>query len=267
MSREWLDVPFSEKDQAKALGARWDPAAMRWYAPRSGMAKLAPWAALPDLPALLPGEDRSFGPGLFVDLVPSSCWFTNARSCIAARDWERVRRLVVGRAGRRCEVAECGRTEDRAQGVWLEAHERWEYIAAAQVQVLRRLVCLCTWCHTTTHYGLAGIRGVGREAFAHLLTVTGMTAAAGEKHVDAASALWHQRSATAWDLDLSILTDAGVSLARAAGAGATRAQAAGRELDHARKAAAAPAPAPAKRTGWPWVNMQGQLDEPRQAQG
>ena len=94
-----------------------------------------------------------------------------------------------------------------------------------------------------------------------------MTAAAGEKHVDAAFALWHQRSATAWDLDLSILTDAGVSLARAAGAGATRAQAAGRELDHARKAAAAPAPPPAKRTGWPWVNMQGQLDEPRQAQG
>jgi len=165
-------------------------------------------------------------------------------------------------------VAEYRRPEDRAQGVWLEAHERWEYIADARVQVLRRLVCLCTWCHTATHYGLAGIRGVDREAFAHLLTVTGMSAADGERHVDAAFALWRQRSATAWDLDLSILTDAGVSLARAAGAGATRAQAAGRELHHARQAAAVSAPVPpAKRTGWPWVNMQGQLDEPRQAQG
>lgn len=42
------------------------------------MKDLARWAALPDIPDLLPGEDRSFGSGLFVDLVPSSCWFTNA---------------------------------------------------------------------------------------------------------------------------------------------------------------------------------------------
>jgi hypothetical protein len=29
----FLDVPFSEKDDAKALGARWDPKARRWYVP------------------------------------------------------------------------------------------------------------------------------------------------------------------------------------------------------------------------------------------
>src|SRR5215831_7577619 len=122
MGREWLDVPFAENGQAKAAGARWDQSARRWYAPRPSIAGLARWAALRDLPALLPGEDRSFGAGLFVDLVPESCWFTNARSCIAERDWERVRRLVVGRAGRRCEV--CGRRKDRQSGLWLEAHER-----------------------------------------------------------------------------------------------------------------------------------------------
>lgn len=27
--RIWLDVPYSEKDQAKAAGARWDPDAKR----------------------------------------------------------------------------------------------------------------------------------------------------------------------------------------------------------------------------------------------
>ena len=64
MTRLWLDVPFSEKAQAKALGAWYDPAAKRWYAPRPGMAQLARWAARPPLPVLLPGEDRSFGAGL-----------------------------------------------------------------------------------------------------------------------------------------------------------------------------------------------------------
>ena len=60
--------------------------------------------ALPDVPNLLPGEDRNFGPGLFVDLVPSSCWFSNVRSCVDQRDWERLRRMITNRADQRCEV-------------------------------------------------------------------------------------------------------------------------------------------------------------------
>ena len=82
-NRTCLDVPYAEKDEAKAQGARWDPAARRWCAPRPGMTALDRWQALPDVPGLLPGEDRSFGSGLFVDLVPSSCWFTNVRSCVS----------------------------------------------------------------------------------------------------------------------------------------------------------------------------------------
>jgi NAD(P)-dependent dehydrogenase (short-subunit alcohol dehydrogenase family) len=31
------------------------------------------WAARPSVPDLLPGEDRAFGSGLSVDMVPSSC--------------------------------------------------------------------------------------------------------------------------------------------------------------------------------------------------
>jgi hypothetical protein len=31
--RLYLDVPFAEKEEAKRLGARWDAAAKKWYAP------------------------------------------------------------------------------------------------------------------------------------------------------------------------------------------------------------------------------------------
>ncbi len=29
-----LNVPYSEKDEAKELGARWDPEARKWFVPR-----------------------------------------------------------------------------------------------------------------------------------------------------------------------------------------------------------------------------------------
>jgi hypothetical protein len=222
MTREWLDVPFSEKDRAKACGARWDPAAKRWYAPRPGMPGLERWAARPDLPALLPGEDRSFGPGLYVEPIPSTAWWTHARYCISDQDWDRVRRLVTTRAGRRCEV--CGRAEDQVRGIRLDTHERWVFDIAARTQRLRRLVCFCADCHTVTHFGLAQIRGVDAQALAHLCTVTGMSEAEADRHLESAFALWQRRSEIAWKLDLSVLTSAGVLVVRPAGSAADRAR-------------------------------------------
>ncbi|WP_151636888.1 DUF5710 domain-containing protein [Noviherbaspirillum aerium] len=33
-SKSYLSVPYAEKDEAKALGARWDAARKKWYAPQ-----------------------------------------------------------------------------------------------------------------------------------------------------------------------------------------------------------------------------------------
>jgi hypothetical protein len=206
--RAWLDVPYAEKDEARRSGARWDPEARRWYAPRPGSRALARWAPLPALPSRLPGEDRTFGAGLFVDLIPVSCWFTNARSCLAHRDWERLRRMVTSRAGQRCEV--CGAAPDHAAARRLEVHERWSYDEATRVQTLRRLLCLCSDCHTATHFGLAELRGLDRAALAQLRAVTGMSARRARDHVEAAFKTWEARSAIAWTLDLGILSGAGL---------------------------------------------------------
>lgn len=47
LQRIWLDVAYREKDQAKAAGARWDPQARRWYAPRPGIRELERWLPTP----------------------------------------------------------------------------------------------------------------------------------------------------------------------------------------------------------------------------
>jgi hypothetical protein len=119
--------------------------------------------------------------------------------------------MITNRAGQRCEA--CGRGEDRDARRWLEAHERWAYDDAARVQALRRLVCLCTDCHTATHYGLAEIKGKAGPARAHLRTVTGLTDREITHHIESAFSTWRARSRSAWALDLRILTDAGITLA------------------------------------------------------
>ena len=43
-SKNYLNVPYAEKDVAKALGARWDASAKKWYAPNTlDLACFAKW--------------------------------------------------------------------------------------------------------------------------------------------------------------------------------------------------------------------------------
>lgn len=49
MARVDLVVPFSEKDEAKSLGARWDPRAKTWYVPEDKViGPFARWLPLPE---------------------------------------------------------------------------------------------------------------------------------------------------------------------------------------------------------------------------
>jgi hypothetical protein len=76
-------------------------------------------------------------------------------------------------------------------------------------------ICLCTDCHTTTHFGLASVNGKSTEAFKHLCIITGLPADQVSQHIDVAFALWRSRSAIAWELDLSILIKAGITVTKA----------------------------------------------------
>lgn len=69
--------------QAKPAGARWDEAQRRWYAPHPGRG-VDGWLPSQSLPVLPTGEDRRFGPGLFADIVTSSCWFSSVRAGLAS---------------------------------------------------------------------------------------------------------------------------------------------------------------------------------------
>lgn len=167
-----LHLATAERPSGPALRGQW---------PRPPSAGLDRWAARPPVPDLLPREDRSFGAGLFVDMVPRSCWFTNVHTCVSPQDWERLRRMITRRTEEKCEA--CGAVEDRSVGRSLEAHERWAYDELAGVQALRRLICLCSDCHLSSHLGYANVTGRADHAIAHLRAVTGMTDVEVSRHV------------------------------------------------------------------------------------
>lgn len=50
-AKTYLNVPYAQKDAAKALGARWDPANKKWYVPAGkDLAPFSPWAIDSTLP-------------------------------------------------------------------------------------------------------------------------------------------------------------------------------------------------------------------------
>ena len=66
VDRVYLDVPFPEKDEAKALGARWDRDSRLWYvSPDMDPAPFVRWLAI------LPAEGD---PELEIVGLPQPCW-------------------------------------------------------------------------------------------------------------------------------------------------------------------------------------------------
>ena len=51
-TKTYLNVPFAQKDAAKALGARWDPAVKKWYVPADkALEAFAQWSVVSEVGA------------------------------------------------------------------------------------------------------------------------------------------------------------------------------------------------------------------------
>lgn len=220
---QYFNINFNDKDRARKLGAKFKYDLKLWYAPNEAIAATLSTQFEPiydkeleDLKVItdikeLKGENRAFGGNrLFVDLVPSSCWFRNVRSNIKDSHWRALSKFVRTRASGQCEV--CGDTEEPASGKYLDAHERWQYDYKTRTQKLIRIVCLCKPCHLYTHMGYAVSQGRAEEAIEHKLKVSGMSRQQVECEINAAFTLWEKRNWCRGYLDLSILSDSGIKL-------------------------------------------------------
>jgi hypothetical protein len=138
---------------------------------------------------------------LTVELVPSTCWWSNVRSRLSPAVWERLRRATADAAAHCCEI--CG---GRGRRHPVECHEVWDDDDTRRVQRLVRLIALCPACHEVKHLGLADKRGRQGAALAHLARVNGWTAADAEVVFEQ----WAARSRHDWTLDCTVLEAQGV---------------------------------------------------------
>lgn len=109
----FLNVPYAEKDEAKALGARWNPAKRRWYVPDGvATAAFAKWAR-----EGANGVDGAAAPGGRVDsyqgkTVTGTNYVALAHDCnpfevcpqctaaLSGTEWQKAREQLAGLVSR-----------------------------------------------------------------------------------------------------------------------------------------------------------------------
>jgi hypothetical protein len=143
---------------------------------------------------------------LFIELVPKTCHFSNVRTLLPKKEWDKLRKASYEVAGNVCEI--CGDTgKNQGYNHNVECHEIWDYDDDAKVQKLLGLISLCPRCHQVKHFGRASVIGKQAEAFEQLEKVNGWSHRECVKHAGESSILYLERSKYKWYLDLSILTE------------------------------------------------------------
>ncbi len=143
---------------------------------------------------------------LSIEPVPQKSWFSNVRSIVMRKDWDKLRLETGETAGNKCEVCD-GRGKQHP----VECHEIWEYNDTEKIQKLRGFTALCPACHRVKHIGLATKKGRGQSsALTHLAKINGWGLEAAERYVDEQFAQWEERSNFEWEIDLTWLDKRGI---------------------------------------------------------
>ena len=217
----YLSISYDQKDDAKAMGAKWDPEKKLWYAPDSSFTKL-----IETYPPLVPkgpkesrvrklennelvqniylvGEDRTYGGDqLFVDLLPKDSNITLKRT-LEDSEYSKLKNIVIKRVAYKCEICntECLSKDNK----YIQLCERFSYSMEKKVQKLERIVAMCKECFQTVRLLDKGI------ALTRLIHINQIDKEDAKQHILDAYDIWKTRSNIKWSVDLSIVSNFSIS--------------------------------------------------------
>ena len=144
-------------------------------------------------------------PKLTIELIPSTCHFSNIRTTVTPSEWDKIRFISYANANNKCEI--CG-GNGKEQGYKhnVECHEIWNYDDVNHIQTLTGLISLCVNCHQVKHIGRSIAIGKEKTCFNQLARVNNWTLNQIQEHIKSSFELHKERSKYQWKLDLSLLT-------------------------------------------------------------
>jgi hypothetical protein len=141
---------------------------------------------------------------LVIELVPSTCWYTNVRSNVSNKEWDILRKMSYLKADNKCEIC---KDNGLNQGFKhrVECHEVWEYNDVDKIQKLISLISLCPRCHQVKHIGLSKLKGFYNQCIKHLCVVNDITENIAIEHIEKSFKVYENRSRFRWKIDISYL--------------------------------------------------------------
>lgn len=196
----FLNVIYGEHEKPRDIGAMWDKEYKKWYVPLDVDKNLfSQWFGISKDFFTKSTLDK---PLLYIDLVPSTTWYSNLYKFLKKKDWDIVRHHIYEKSNHKCEICDGIGKNGR-----VDAHERWEYDDIKHIQKLKEISCLCPACHRATHLGFAEASGFGATAKRHLKWINKWSRHDTTKHVNNAFNIWDERSNHEWLVDVTWLIE------------------------------------------------------------
>jgi hypothetical protein len=142
---------------------------------------------------------------LQIELIPYNCWYTNVRSNVLVKQWNRIRKEVYQKANNICEI--CGGKGFKHP---VECHEIWIFDDEKLIQKLDKFQALCPLCHEVKHIGLANVRGKGQRALGRFIEINRLDIDTAIEISKAVFLQWEARSSKQWVLDIELLKSYGI---------------------------------------------------------
>lgn len=146
---------------------------------------------------------------LSIELVPSTCWWSNVRSNLTKTQWDKLRKSVYEKENHKCEI--CGGIGTKHP---VECHEVWSYNHENKIQTLKCFISICPLCHQVKHIGLTANLGqeYAERAYERFKVINRLSETDAEILYNYTWQEWKNRSKYEWEMDISLLNNYGLEI-------------------------------------------------------
>lgn len=149
-------------------------------------------------------KKKSDKPKLEIELIPSTCHYSNVRTALKTKVWDKIRFIIYENAEHKCQI--CSQTGlEQGYKHRVECHEIWEYDDERKIQKLIGLIALCPTCHQAKHIGRSFAIGRKDIVINKLMDINNWSEEKTLEIISEAFEINKERSKHNWKLDISLL--------------------------------------------------------------